>query len=83
MAHYFVDNRPQADGSHAVHAKGCNHMASDKQYLGEYFSLLHAIMEARKSLLGHLRLHPLRPRLDQRVPADEFPYPRRRLSKLL
>jgi hypothetical protein len=24
-------------------------MASDKQYLGEYFSLLHAIMEARKS----------------------------------
>ena len=49
MAHYFVDNRPQSDGAHAVHAKGCNHMASDKQYLGEYFSLLHAIMEARKS----------------------------------
>jgi hypothetical protein len=49
MAHYFVDNRPQSDGAHAVHAKGCKHMASDKQYLGEYFSLLHAIMEARKS----------------------------------
>jgi hypothetical protein len=49
MAHYFVDNRPQSDGAHAVHAKGCRHMASDKQYLGEYFSLLHAIMEARKS----------------------------------
>ena len=49
MAHYFVDNRPQSDGAHAVHAKGCRHMASDKQYLGEFFSLLHAIMEARKS----------------------------------
>lgn len=49
MAHYFVDNRPQADGAHAVHSKGCKHMASDKQYLGEFFSLLHAIMEARKS----------------------------------
>ena len=49
MAHYFVDNRPQSDGSHAVHAKGCGHMAMDKQYLGEYFSLLHALMEARKT----------------------------------
>jgi hypothetical protein len=24
-------------------------MAMDKQYLGEYFSLLHALMEARKT----------------------------------
>ena len=49
MAHYFVDNFPQTDGAHAVHAKGCGHMASDKQYLGEFFSLLHAIIEARKT----------------------------------
>lgn len=49
MAHYFVDNRPQPDGAHAVHAKGCAHMASDKRYLGEFVTQPHALMEARKA----------------------------------
>lgn len=49
MTHYFVDNREQPDGAHEVHAVGCKRMASDKQYLGDYFCGEQAILEARKA----------------------------------
>jgi len=48
MTHYFVDNRPQPDGAHEVHAVGCKRMASDKQYLGDYFTCEQAVFEARQ-----------------------------------
>ncbi len=49
MTHYFVDNRPQPDGAHEVHAVGCKRMANDKQYLGDYFSCEQAVLEARQT----------------------------------
>jgi hypothetical protein len=49
MTHYFVDNRAQPDGAHEVHAVGCKRMASDKAYLGDYFSCEQAVLEARKT----------------------------------
>jgi hypothetical protein len=48
MTHYFVDNRAQPDGAHEVHAVGCKRMASDKQYLGDYFTCEQAKFEARQ-----------------------------------
>jgi hypothetical protein len=48
MTHYFVDNRAQPDGAHEVHAVGCKRMASDKQYLGDFFSCQQAVVVARK-----------------------------------
>jgi hypothetical protein len=49
MTHYFVDNRSQPDGAHEVHAVGCKRMASDKQYLGDFFTCEVAVLEARKA----------------------------------
>lgn len=48
MTHFFVDNRPQPDGAHEVHAVGCKRMASDKRYLGDLMSCEAAVLEARK-----------------------------------
>ena len=48
MAHYFVDNLAEADGSHGVHAAGCAHLPNDKRYLGNFFNVGEALIEARK-----------------------------------
>ena len=48
MAHYFVDNDASMDGTHHVHATGCSHMPADKRYLGNFFNVGEALIEARK-----------------------------------
>jgi hypothetical protein len=48
MPHYFCNNSAQSDGNHEVHQVGCKLMPSDKRYLGNYFSLSEARIEARK-----------------------------------
>ncbi len=48
MAHFFIDNFPQADGNHEVHLVGCKRMPTDKRYLGNCFSVSEALIEARK-----------------------------------
>ena len=48
MAHYFVDNMAEADGTHGVHAAGCAHLPMDKRYLGNFFNVDEALIEARK-----------------------------------
>jgi len=50
VAHYFLDNRPQPDGAHEIHAVGCKRMATDKRYLGDYPNGDEAVVEARKEL---------------------------------
>jgi hypothetical protein len=49
VTHYFVDKSEQSDGTHIVHAQGCQCMATDKEYLGDLASMAHALMEARKN----------------------------------
>ena len=48
MAHFFVNNFAQSDGSHEVHAVGCKRMPADKRYLGNFYNIAEAVMEARK-----------------------------------
>lgn len=48
MAHYFLDNLPQPDGDHKIHAVGCKRMATDKRYLGDFPNGDGAVIEARK-----------------------------------
>jgi hypothetical protein len=48
MAHFFIDNFPQPDGIHEVHLVGCKRMPTDKGYLGNYYSVSEALIEARK-----------------------------------
>lgn len=48
MAHFFVDNAAETDGAHQVHAVGCASMAVDKRYLGNFFNVGEALIEARK-----------------------------------
>jgi hypothetical protein len=48
MAHYFVDNLASADGTHGVHAAGCANLPMDKRYLGNFYNVDEALMEARK-----------------------------------
>jgi hypothetical protein len=48
MAHYFVDNASGEDGSHQVHAAGCARIPMDKRYLGNFFNIGEALIEARK-----------------------------------
>jgi hypothetical protein len=48
MAHYFVDNDASMDGMHHVHANGCQHMPTDKRYLGNFYNVGEALIEARK-----------------------------------
>src|SRR5262245_7003749 len=48
MAHYFVDNDASMDGTHHVHAAGCSCMPADKRYLGNFFNVGEALIEARK-----------------------------------
>ena len=48
MAHYFVDNDASMDGMHHVHATGCQHMPTDKRYLGNFYNVSEALIEARK-----------------------------------
>jgi hypothetical protein len=48
MAHYFVDNDASMDGMHHVHATGCQHMPTDKRYLGNFYNVGEALIEARK-----------------------------------
>ena len=48
MAHYFVDNDAAADGTHQVHATGCPNLPMDKRYLGNFYNVDEALIEARK-----------------------------------
>jgi hypothetical protein len=48
MSHFFINNHAQDDGSHEVHMLGCTRMPSDKRYLGNYYSVSEALIEARK-----------------------------------
>ena len=48
MSHFFINNFAQADGSHDVHLLGCNRMPTDKRYLGNFYSVSEALIEARK-----------------------------------
>lgn len=48
MAHYFVDNAAAADGTHQVHATGCADLPMDKRYLGNFYNVGEALIEARK-----------------------------------
>jgi hypothetical protein len=48
MSHFFVNNFSKEDGSHEVHLLGCNRMPPDKRYLGNFYSVAEALIEARK-----------------------------------
>ena len=48
MSHFFINNFPEADGTHEVHLVGCKRMPTDKRYLGNYYSVSEALIEARK-----------------------------------
>lgn len=48
MSHFFINNFAQTDGNHEVHLLGCNRMPSDKRYLGNFYSVSEALIEARK-----------------------------------
>jgi hypothetical protein len=48
MAHYFVDNAAAPDGTHEVHATGCADLPMDKRYLGNFYNVDEALIEARK-----------------------------------
>jgi hypothetical protein len=48
MSHYFINNHAADGGSHEVHALGCKRMPSDKRYLGNFFDVGEALIEARK-----------------------------------
>ena len=48
MAHYFVNNAPTVNGHHEVHRVGCVRMAVGKRYLGNFYDVREALMEARK-----------------------------------
>jgi len=48
MAHYFVDNAAETDGAHMIHATGCNRLPTDKRYLGNFYNVDEALIEARK-----------------------------------
>jgi hypothetical protein len=48
MSHFFINNFAQPDGSHEVHLVGCNRMPPDKRYLGNFYSVAEALIEARK-----------------------------------
>ena len=48
MSHFFINNFSKADGTHEVHLLGCNRMPTDKRYLGNFYSVSEALIEARK-----------------------------------
>jgi hypothetical protein len=48
MAHYFVDNAAETDGAHMIHATGCHKLPTDKRYLGNFYNVDEAQIEARK-----------------------------------
>jgi len=48
MSHFFINNFAQPDGTHEVHLVGCNRMPPDKRYLGNFYSVSEALIEARK-----------------------------------
>jgi hypothetical protein len=48
MSHFFINNFAQPDGSHEVHLVGCSRMPTDKRYLGNFYSVSEALIEARK-----------------------------------
>jgi len=48
MAHYFVDNAAEPDGAHMIHATGCHKLPTDKRYLGNFYKVDEAFLEARK-----------------------------------
>ena len=48
MSHFFINNFSKEDGSHEVHLLGCNRMPPDKRYLGNFYSVAEALIEARK-----------------------------------
>lgn len=50
---YYVNNIPQINGDHEVHAVDCNylHLMIAKTYLGEFSTCAEAVMAARKIYL--------------------------------
>ena len=48
MSHFFINNFSKEDGSHEVHLLGCKRMPSDKRYLGNFYTVSEALIEARK-----------------------------------
>jgi hypothetical protein len=48
MSHYFINNHATDEGTHEVHALGCKRMPTDKRYLGNFYQLGEALLEARK-----------------------------------
>jgi len=48
MSHFFINNHPEPDGTHEVHLVGCKRMPSDKRYLGNFYSVSEALIEARQ-----------------------------------
>lgn len=48
MSHFFINNHPEPDGSHEVHLVGCKRMPADKRYLGNFYSVSEALIEARQ-----------------------------------
>jgi hypothetical protein len=48
MSHFFINNFAETDGNHEVHLVGCTRMPADKRYLGNFYSVAEALIEARK-----------------------------------
>lgn len=48
MANYYVNNNAQANGDHEVHVTGCSYMPNSKIALGDHYSCLSAVAEAKK-----------------------------------
>lgn len=50
MAHYYVNDRAQANGDHEVHKEGCDHMPApaNQRYLGDFGNCRDAVAAARR-----------------------------------
>lgn len=49
MPHYYVNNLAQPNGDHEVHRDGCDHMPSNRTYLGVHSTCQSAVAVARQS----------------------------------
>lgn len=48
MSAYYVNNNPQPNGDHEVHANGCNFMPSNATYLGLFSNCYPAVQAAKQ-----------------------------------
>lgn len=48
---YYVNQNAQPNGDHEVHREGCRFMPNpeNRKYLGEFFTCLGAVVEAKKT----------------------------------